>query len=350
MRLRFFRHRLPLPPDASAWVARMHARRLRGRERRALREWLAASPAHARELLRVEAAWRLSGALARAPEVQSELSLLLRSGDAETAFAPVARRGVMLRWAAMGTLSVLALALVWHAFEAAPTSYRTAVGEQRMITLDDGSVVAVNTGSRLAIEYEPGERHVELEGGEALFEVSPDPSRPFTVSAGAGWARAVGTRFNVLMDTQSVTVTVLEGTVEVAPNAANPRLRTRVQTGQSVAFSPSGVLVGALPQRASLDRIVAWREGKLRFDAWSLEQAVAEHNRYARKPIRIDGSVPADVRVSGVFRIGDTQAFLGALHELMALQVVDEGEYLSLSPQPSAHVRPVEQAAKPVVP
>jgi transmembrane sensor len=206
-----------------------------------------------------------------------------------------------------------------------------------LVTLADGSTVALNTATRVGIEYDTRERRVWLEGGEALFEVTPDARRPFVVNAGTGWARAIGTRFNVALDAESVTVVVLDGVVEVAPKTSEPRVSTRLSRGESAAFGPGGTLTDAAPERASPERVVAWREGKVRFDGWSLEQAIAEHNRYAHKAIRLDGSGPTNIRVSGAFRIGDTQAFLNALGELVPIQVVDTGESLSLTlPAPVA--------------
>jgi len=332
-----FRLRPSLPDDATGWVARMHARSLSNRERLAVRRWLSASPDHARDLLRAETVWRLSGALARDPKIQAELARITSpGGSAAPAFMLVGRR-LLLRWAAVTCVALVAVAVLWHGFVSRERWYETATGEQRLITLADGSTVALNTATRVGIEYDARERRVWLEGGEALFQVVPDARRPFVVNAGTGWARAIGTRFNVALDAESVTVVVLEGVVEVAPKTSDPRVNTRLSRGESAAFGPGGKLTDAAPERASPERVVAWREGKVRFDGWSLEQAIAEHNRYARKAIHLGSRVPTEIRVSGTFRIGDTQAFLKALRELVSIQVVDTGDSLSLTlPTPVA--------------
>jgi transmembrane sensor len=149
-----------------------------------------------------------------------------------------------------------------------------------------------------------------------------------------------------LVQAGAVMITVLEGTVDVAAIAARPGNVVRVRAGHSVAITPDGQLGRPAEEQASADRILAWREGKLHFDAWPLAQAVAEHNRYARKPIQLDSSVPADVRVSGVFRIGDTQAFLAALQSLMAVQVVDTGDVLLASVAPPVHQDPLPSGVR----
>jgi transmembrane sensor len=233
-------------------------------------------------------------------------------------------------------VALLALATLWYASASREEWYETATGEQRVVALTDGSRVALNTGTRIGVELGSHERLVRLERGEALFEVARDAQRPFIVNAATGYARAVGTRFNVQVDAGAVTVVVLEGRVEVAPSPAERVHAARLTAGESAAFVASGSLAAAAPERASIERIAAWRDGKLRFDAWPLEQAIAEHNRYAHKPIVIDGNVPDDVKVSGVFRIGDTQALLGALQELLDVTVVDAGESFSLVMPPRA--------------
>lgn len=346
MRFGTFWLRPPLPGDGTAWVARMHAGCLRNREHRALRRWLDASPDHARELLRAETAWRLSGALARDPQVLAELATIPSSRRPLTVSLAGIWENASLRWAAVACVTILGLAILWQSFAPRDQWYETATGEQRVITFADGTTVAINTATRIGIEYDDRERRVELERGEALFQVAPDIHRPFIVKAGTGWARAIGTRFNVELNAESVTVVVLEGVVEVAPKATE-RASARLVTGESAAFGISGELAAVTPERASPERITAWREGKLRFDGWSLEQAIAEHNRYSGKPIRLDGDILTNVRVSGAFRIGDTQAFLNALRELMDVQVADTGESLSLTLPALATAGSVQPASEP---
>jgi transmembrane sensor len=82
--------------------------------------------------------------------------------------------------------------------------------------------------------------------------------------------------------------------------------------------------------QASTERIAAWREGKLRFDNWRLAEAIDEYNRYASKPIHLAAPQLADVRITGVFRIGDSGAFVTALGELVGATVEDAGATLEL--------------------
>lgn len=113
--------------------------------------------------------------------------------------------------------------------------YETALGEHRTVVLDDGSRVDLNTATHLTVHLSRDRRAVALETGEVLFEVAPDPARPFVVTAGALRIRDIGTRFDVDRRPERVTVAVLEGRVQIDAELeryhpirivfADPRLR-----------------------------------------------------------------------------------------------------------------------------
>ena len=96
----------------------------------------------------------------------------------------------------------------------------TAVGEQRTVTLPDGSSVELNTASQVAIRYTARTRAVQLTRGEAHFTVASDRSRPFSVHAAGRVVTAVGTAFTVQLRRDAVEVTVAEGRVRLAESQA----------------------------------------------------------------------------------------------------------------------------------
>src|SRR5262249_40880821 len=97
----------------------------------------------------------------------------------------------------------------------------TGVGEQRMLALDDGTHVILNTDTRVRVDYERDARRIELDKGEALFEVAHDAARPFFVTAGDRRIQALGTSFAVRRDESQVAVTLVDGKVTVASLARN---------------------------------------------------------------------------------------------------------------------------------
>jgi len=356
------------PTSGVDWVVRMRSGSLTKHEREAVRAWLDRSSDNARDLLRAETTWRLSGALVSDELVRCELDELDRlenapSAEPRHAEAHWGRTGRIL--AAAGIAACCLWLGLWL-YTSGHKTYETAHGEQRVVTLADGSVVALNTDTQLQVNLSANQRDIYLRRGEALFQVTHDAQRPFVVHAGSGYARAVGTRFNVVTAQDQITVSVLEGRVEVSPvsqprqaaaaqeqsgasatantvsvqtsAAAHPNPRspgsgeaTLIQAGQSAAYTDTGSLVPPQPLRASTERIVAWREGKLRFEAWRLADAIREYNRYANKPIRLEAYPLKDVQISGVFRIGDSAAFVTALSALVDAKVVEENEALILT-------------------
>ena len=108
---------------------------------------------------------------------------------------------------------VLALlgSLAWYWRHYQLNVYTTDIGEQRSITLDDGSTVDLNARSRIRVAFHEHQREIELLEGQALFKVVQQPARPFVVHAGNTDVRAVGTRFDVYRKNMGTVVTVVEG-------------------------------------------------------------------------------------------------------------------------------------------
>jgi transmembrane sensor len=314
------------PGNGPEWVVRMRSGALTRRERRRMKRWMDAAPEHARELLRAETAWRLSGALENDESLRRELAELDAMPPAPGGFHRWRQPLLATAALALAVLGVFALS------SRAPT-YSTLIGEQRTVVLPDGSTMALNTGTKVEVRYTAQRRTLHLLHGEALFHVAHDARRPFIVHNSAGTVRAVGTRFNVLADeTGAITVSVLEGRVAVTPGSKARRPKPALlDAGESVACTSDGALAAPLAGQASFTRIAAWREGKLRFDAWPLEQAVREYNRYAEQPVILDAVTDHGVLVSGVFRINDTDTFLKALVELVDGRLIEDGEVLRLT-------------------
>ncbi len=92
---------------------------------------------------------------------------------------------------------VTATHLPWRVWGA---DQRTAAGEQRVLTLDDGSRLTLAGDSAINLDLVDHQRHVTLLRGRAYFQVASDPHRPFLVEAGEARVRVTGTRFEVRRD------------------------------------------------------------------------------------------------------------------------------------------------------
>jgi transmembrane sensor len=208
--------------------------------------------------------------------------------------------------------------------------------------LADGSRVELATRSTIAVHYSERQRALELQGGEAFFSVVADARRPFVVSAGAIRVRAVGTAFNVRRSDDRVVVTVTEGTVDVYRADDDPRQASSAPEGHTVRVSPGSRVTWDAAERNPVVAAVnpatalAWREGRLEYDAEPLGAVIADLNRYASKPVVIRGEAIRTLRFSGTLLADGTDEWLRALPGQFPVKLSErEGRYV-IEPRASA--------------
>lgn len=309
--------------EAAAWLTRLQESERSAATEAAFKEWLSASPTHARAFTRVNDVWELiPGALA----------------PAQQPHAPRAPRRHRMRerrtpWlaAAACVVALLTVAGVVRTLTPTDRTYQTALGEQRTVVLDDQTRVTLNTGTRLVVAYRRSERRILLEHGEALFHVAKNPHRPFVVQTGDEQVLALGTVFDVRRDPQRVDVTLLEGKVWIGAQAASPG-----QAALSTVLAPGERLVMRADGSHELDRpdieaTMAWQHGQIYFDDTTLSDAVAELNRYGGERIRIANPALAALHVSGVFSVHDPEQFATAVASLHGLRIARDGGTLVLA-------------------
>ncbi|MEI9904221.1 MAG: FecR domain-containing protein [Asticcacaulis sp.] len=93
--------------------------------------------------------------------------------------------------------------------------YQTAKGERRQVALADGSVLMLNTDTKVSVQMGAHDRKLTLDHGEVALKVTHDAARPLTLTAGDTTIRDLGTEFDVLRDAGSVKVAVREGEVSL---------------------------------------------------------------------------------------------------------------------------------------
>ncbi len=202
----------------------------------------------------------------------------------------------------------------------------TVAGERRDVTLSDGSTVHLNTNTQVAVTMSRGTRNVRLEKGEALFEVTSDPARPFHVAAGDRDVRVVGTAFNVLRHGGRITVTVERGIVDVSSDGA----RTNVRLGAGDQYA---AVEGARAyQMAKIDPAIAaaWRDGRAVFTNATLSEVASDLSRYYGKPIVVRDAAVAAMRFSGILKIEDQMTTVRRLEALLPVVVAENGDEVRL--------------------
>lgn len=347
---------------AAEWLAQRDSDRWTDDDDVRLADWLSASTAHRVAFLRLEAAWEESGRLkalaagrdAAGPPgrvfwpAPAEAVRDIDAPDADPADAhwqAVRRRAGRARaprsrLRAYATAAVLALALGTVAFFGwrqsgnghAPAQYATAVGRLDTVLLSDGSHATLSSDSRIALAMSPDERHIDLLGGEAFFEVAKDKARPFVVAADGRRAIAVGTRFSVRRDGEALRVVVTEGVVRLEAPAQPGRIGAEpvlLPAGSVAIATRSGVTVhrGTL---AEAERAVEWRGGRLYFDDTPLSVAAEEFNRYNTQKLVMGDADVAALRIGGNFRWSNPEGFVRLLEQGFGVRAETRGTLIVL--------------------
>ncbi|MEQ9530488.1 MAG: FecR domain-containing protein [Haliea sp.] len=315
--------------EACAWIAQLDGARPTTADIEAFREWVNRSPRH-------------RAAIERLSELWGELNVL-------TELAVPQPRACQERWrpwpvllVALASLAVVATALIPFFDKiqpAPPVLFATSVGEQRGVTLPDGSSVQLNTASQLRVAYSEKARELYLLEGEGYFEVAHDPGRPFIVWVDGRSVRAVGTAFSLRRDAGGLKLLVTEGIVELAEGSEQAKGRSSrggresvlgtVKQGQMVHLAEKLEAAESLSD-GQMARELAWRQGMVSFAGEPLSLVIDEISRYTETRILIEDPALRNLRIGGYFRAGDTEAMLDTMSAGFPIEVerLDESTVL----------------------
>jgi transmembrane sensor len=321
------RTRVEIDEEAATWAWRMDSEDVTPAEKQAYEEWLRQDPRNSRAAREMSQVWQALDDLA---DDKHEENLAAFASQASAANTSATRRRSWIM-AAAAVLAAIAVAGTWLRHSSEPEVLATAVGQQRSVTLADGSIVSLNTNTIVEADLQRRARQIFLRKGEAHFQVAHDSGRPFFVHAGDAVVRAVGTEFEVrVLADQHVDIVVNEGRVEVRPeiaatvnrsNADGARSAVRaISAGQRLSTASRDLTVTPISEQ-QLSSELAWREGAIVFDGQRLADAVAEIERYTDARITISDAATADLRVGGRFRTGDLQEFFDALQAALPVSV-----------------------------
>jgi transmembrane sensor len=303
----------------------MHSPERTARVDEGLRRWLNESPEHRAAFEQANELWETA---ARLPA-----SIVPRNPPKQHRGGP-ASNFIKLAFATTFIALIGTLTLLMHR----DGSLSTGVGEQRMLTLEDGTRISMNTATRLTINYDRRARRVKLTAGEALFEVARRSDWPFIVTVSGRTVTALGTAFVVRRNQHDLAVTLVEG--KIAVDSAQPVEHAQplkiATPGQRVTYSSgAGVQDVGRVDHPNVDSLTAWRRGQVVLESSRLADAIAEMNRYSTVRLSMEDEAAGDVRISGVFRAGDSALFARAIAETYHLTVTESGGAIVLSGVPS---------------
>lgn len=313
---------------ATAWVVRQD-RGLSAAEAAEFQLWLAADPRHAAALQQARAAWRL---LDHLPE--DAAAPVLAAGTRHRTFW---RRAVIVG-GSLAAAAAAAIALtLWlktpATSEIVAPHLADATDRPREVTLSDGSVVELNRGGEIAERFTAKERRVDLLRGEAHFSVTKNPARPFVVRASHVDVRAVGTSFNVDLESAAVEVLVTEGVVKLNPAADGSAWRApaaesipSLHPGQRALIalaptSPDVAVVVTTVSQAEIARKLAWQEPLLRLGGATLAEVAAGFERRTGRKIVFADPALGTLRLGGRFRADDLDGFASVVATTLDIEV-----------------------------
>ncbi|NJA04925.1 FecR family protein [Methylococcaceae bacterium WWC4] len=312
--------------EANAWFFRLRADDVSETDQRNFLLWLATSPAHAQ-------AWDEAQELFMLLELPAQEILQSQRSAATNAVEsprpPVRRHRIgpaRVAIAAMLCVAVLAAYLKPSLLKALQSDFATATGEQRVVTLSDGSRLLLNTDTAISVDIQESRRTVRLLDGEVFFEVSHAPQRPFIVIAGNIHTKVTGTAFSVKHGEDGVTVTVAEGRVETGGDSPD-RTVTPLTPGQSARYRAEQA---AIVETADLRRTLAWRQGQLVFVQTPLETVVAEINRYRPGRLLIANPRLKPLPVTAVFNVNGLDEAATMLERSLGIHSQKLTDYLVL--------------------
>jgi len=312
---------------AAAWDARLRGAQMTERDHHEFQAWLQQDPDHQLAYDRLQAALRLLRAHADLPELSA-----LRD-EARNNVGSIKRRRIASMIAVAACIVIVSMLVAMPQLgrgPARPTDqpsgqiYATSLHERTRVTLADGSLVTMDSGTRMAVRLSTGRRDVTLLSGRALFKVAKDHDRPFTVKAGNRTITALGTVFDVRLSPRELRVTLAEGLVAVRQVAAGRQAPQQILQPRQQLVAMAGASAPLL-RTVDIQNALAWADRQFFFEDEPLASAAEEINRSGDMTIIVDPSV-ASLRINGMFRVSDEAAFARALKMALPVDVRRDGQ------------------------
>lgn len=272
-------------------------------ERNAFMRWHAAHEEHAR-------AWLQLGLL--------DQRVTAAAGPARHALQQ-SRSGMRQRLGGLAGMLVLGGLLAWAGLPSLSASYwladqRTSTGELRTLRLEDGTLLSLNTGTAVDIDFHGSERVIVLYQGEISVETGHEDTRPLLVQTDDGRLRPLGTRFLVKREAAGTRLEVLQAQVAAKPrNSGDEQV---LAEGRQVLMSADGLG----PVEAVAVGADAWTRGMLVVDNVRLADLVATLGQYRSGHLGVADEV-ADLRISGSFPLTDTNLALASLLPALPVKI-----------------------------
>lgn len=325
-------HDTPIQEAAAFWDARLRNPDCSDAERAYFHVWCAEDERHRLAYDELQATLEALRAASLRPEIRAlrDAALVPRK-DRTRRIAAIAASLALVALTVPLAGNLVRDGAAGEQVDGAPLYYATTIGQQSGITLEDGSVITLNTDSRVRVTYDDTQRHIALLRGQALFEVAKEPDRPFVVDAGGKRVVALGTTFDVRLNGTDVEVTLVEGRVEIGGSIVASKKPqpppVRLEMGERLVSRADEEL---RVMQIDTGKATSWREGFVSFEETPLADAIAEMNRYSTVRIVAVDAELGQLRVNGMFRSGQQARFAEALEDYFPIEARRDGNLIVL--------------------
>lgn len=209
-------------------------------------------------------------------------------------------------------------AIGWQQWSA---DFATATGERRAFQLPDGTRLELNTDSAVDLDYTPQQRLIKLTRGEIIITCGGADEgaafdRPLRVQSRHGVYEGVGARFILRQDADCTRLSVTNGQVVIHSPLDADGQPTRVEVGHSYLIDHHKA---RLVPPLDMD-VGAWADGLIVTRNMRLGDFLKEVGRYRHGYLTCAADI-ADLRLSGVFRLEDTDKLLAILPQTLPVQL-----------------------------
>ncbi|MDD5229189.1 MAG: FecR family protein [Methylococcales bacterium] len=298
--------------QAVTWFVALQSQDCDEQQRSEFQQWLAQHKSHTAAYAEAEKLWINLDSVKSVP-IPNLKARNQRWNAARTGIATLVFAAISTGW--------------WLDYSAETVTHSTGIGQRRSIELADGSQIELNAATQLSVRLSWLRREIKLQEGEAMFDVTHEKFRTFTVQAGTLQVRDIGTRFNVRKRQDGTVVSVLEGEVEVKPEHA--WLGQNVKAGFSCKMDEDGHLHAS--ELANLEQASGWLDGRLIFNHTPLSHVVAELERYHDLHFVFADSTLANETLSGSFETTDLNPFLRAVEKILSVRTQRQKQTIVLS-------------------
>jgi len=287
-----------------------------------LASWLEESPRHQ------VVYWRLEDAWSRADRIRA-------LGPMPGAPVPFIRR--VQHWGGRAGIavaaSILPIVAGWLLMRPAPpvpVVYSTEVGGQKLVTLEDGTVIDLNTDTQIEVRYSDSQRLVTLDRGEAYFQVAHDPGRPLIVRSGNQQVTDIGTRFVIRRNADTFFAAVAEGKVMIAGVQSTRQGSSAVLSAGDHATVSARSQIAVAHDMDYVQAALSWRSGLLRLDGLTLGEAVAQFNRYNDRKLVVSDPALSSLKIGGLLDAHNPDAFVRLLGSVYHLRAEQRGDSVKI--------------------